>query len=129
MSLLSSVKKYLPILLGFVQTCLKCKFYLRKFFSSGIEEPYNHLDHLLQEVLDLINSILAKKEKVKLQQKSAENAKLMRDDFAENLLEPTTINSSEEVLPVGKDDENIVIEVIDGRYIYAYWNIQVCWLI
>lgn len=84
---------------------------------------------MLQEVLDLINSILAKKEKVKLQQKSAENAKLMRDDFAENLLEPTTINSSEEVLPVGKDDENIVIEVIDGRYIYAYWNIQVCWLI
>lgn len=77
------------------------------------------MDHLLQEVLDLINSIVAKKEKVKLQQRSAENAKLMRDDFAENLLEPTTINSNEEVLPetVRESDENIVIEVIDGRYI------------
>lgn len=41
----------------------------------------------MQEVLDLINSILVEKEKVKYQQRSTENAKIQRDDFARSLLD------------------------------------------
>lgn len=57
---------------------------------SGVEEPYNALDQLLQEVLELINSVLKKKEIIKSEHKSSEKGKVLRESLAQTVFHSHT---------------------------------------